>query len=70
MPTVSICADDTSQDVSHKPIFIIQQRLHDELVNCMNWMERNKLMINLKKTQCMLIGITQKFQNVEKCASK
>ena len=40
---VSINADDISQDISHKSIDIIEQRMHDDLVNSMKWMERIKL---------------------------
>ena len=62
--TVTIYADDTTQDVSDKSIDVIEKKLHEDLLNSMNWMSRNKLTMNLKKTQCMLIGTSQ---NLSKC---
>ena len=53
-----------------KSIDIIEQRLHDDLVNSMKSMERIKLMINLKKRQCMLIGIAQKLSKYRKMCIK
>ena len=42
---LSIYEDGTSQDVSQKSNDIIEQSLHDDNVNSMKWMERNKLTI-------------------------
>jgi hypothetical protein len=50
--TVNIYADDTTQDVADKSVDVIERKLKDSI----EWMQKNKLTINLKKTQCMLIG--------------
>jgi hypothetical protein len=49
----TIYADDTSQDVSDKSIDTIEYKLKEDLFNSMQWMKRNKLTMNLKKTQCI-----------------
>ena len=67
---VTIYADDTTQDISHKLIDVIEQKLHENLLNSLQWMERNKLTMNLKKTQCMLIGTAQKLSKVRKICIK
>ena len=67
---VTIYADDTTQDISHKSIDVIEQKLHEDLLNSMQWMERNKLTMNLKKTQCMLIGTAQKLSQFRKICIK
>jgi hypothetical protein len=46
----TIYAADTPQDVSDKSIDTIEYKLKDDLVNSMQWMKRNKLTMNLKKT--------------------
>jgi hypothetical protein len=61
-----IYADDTSQDVSGKSIDTIEYKLKEDLVNSMQWMKRNKLTMNLKKTQCVLIGTKQRWVKCRK----
>ena len=62
---VTIYADDTSQDVTDKSVDIIETKLICDLKSSMNWMNENKLTMNLKKTQCMLVGTKQRLSNVE-----
>ena len=57
----TIYADDTSQDVCDKSVDVIVEKLTADLFNSLKWMEQNKLTMNLKKTQCMLIGTCQKL---------
>ena len=64
--TVNIYADDTTQDVSDKSLDVIEKKLQDDLLNSIEWMQKNKLTINLKKTQCMLIGTSQKLLKCRK----
>jgi hypothetical protein len=52
----TIYADDTSQDVTDKSVDIIETKLICDLKSSMNWMNENKLTMNLKKTQCMLVA--------------
>jgi hypothetical protein len=59
-------ADDTTQDVSDKSIDIIENKLMHDLRNTLEWMDKNKLTINLKKTQCMLIGTEQRLRKSRK----
>ena len=51
----TIYADDTSQDVSDKSIDTMEYKLKEDLANSMQWMKRNKLTMNLKKTQCIYV---------------
>ena len=62
----TIYADDTSQDVSDKSIDTMEYKLKEDLANSMQWMKRNKLTMNLKKTQCMLIGTKQRLAKCRK----
>ena len=57
----TIYADDTSQDVCDKSVDVIIEKLTADLFNSLKWMEQNKLTMNLKKTQCMLIGTCQRL---------
>ena len=52
-------ADDTS-------IYVIENKLLRDLKNTLEWMDKNKLTINLKKTQCMLIGTEQRLRKSRK----
>lgn len=63
---VNIYADDTTQDVSHKSIDVIEQKLYEDLIYSVNWMNINKLTMNLEKKQCMLIGTKQKLSKCKK----
>jgi len=62
----TIYADDTSQDVSDKSVDIIEYKLKEDLICAMEWMKNNKLTMNLKKTQCMLIGTRQRLSKCRK----
>lgn len=48
-------ADDTTQDVSDKCIDVIEYKLHRDLINTLEWMNKYKLSINFKKTQGMVV---------------
>ena len=63
---VTIYADDTSQDVTDKSVDIIETKLICDLKSSMNWMNENTLMMNLKKTQCMLVGTKQRLSKCRK----
>ena len=64
--TVNIYADDTTQDVADKSVDVIERKLKDDLLHSIEWMQKNKLTINLKKTQCMLIGTPQRLSKCRK----
>jgi hypothetical protein len=57
--SITMYADDTSQDVSDKSVDVIESKLQEDFKLCAEWMLRNKLSINIQKTKCMLIGTTQ-----------
>jgi hypothetical protein len=59
-------ADDTTQDLSDKSIDVIENKLLYDLKNTLEWMDKNKLTINLKTTQCMLIGTEQRLRKGRK----
>jgi hypothetical protein len=63
---VTIYADDTSQDVTDTYVDIIETKLICYLKSSMNWMNENKLTMNLKKTQCMLVGTKQRLSKCRK----
>jgi hypothetical protein len=68
--TVNIYADDTTQDVADKSVDVIEKKLKDDLLHSIEWMQKNKLTINLKKTQCMLIGTPQRLSKCRKLFSE
>lgn len=47
--TIYMYADDTSQDVTDKSVDIIETKLICDLKSSMNWMNENKLTMNLEK---------------------
>ena len=53
---VQLYADDTVLYFSHSSTEKIEAALNSDLENVNNWMNRNKLTVNCKKTECMLIG--------------
>ena len=57
----TIYADDTSKDVCDKSVDVIVEKLTTDLFNSLKWMKQNKLTMNLKKTQCMLIVTCQRL---------
>jgi hypothetical protein len=60
--------DDSSQNVSYKYVYVIELKLQKDFKFYVEWMLRNKLSINIQKTestQSMLIGTTQRLLNVE-----
>jgi hypothetical protein len=59
-------ADDTTQDVSDRSIDVIENKLLRDLENTLEWMDKNKLRINLKKTQCMLNGTERRLRKSRK----
>ena len=63
---VTIYADDTSQDITDKSVDIMETKLICDLKSSMNWMNENKLTMNLKKTQCMLVGTKQRLSKCRK----
>jgi hypothetical protein len=63
---VTIYANDTSQDVTDKSVDIRETKLICDLKSSMNRMNENKLTMNLKKTQCMLVGTKQRLSKCRK----
>lgn len=49
--------------ISDKSIDVIEYKLHRDLINTLEWMNKIKLTINLKKTQCMVISTEQRLRN-------
>lgn len=66
----TIYADDTSTDVCDKSIDVIEFKLTQDLYNSIQWMNQNKLTMNLKKTQCMVIGTSQRLSKVNNICIK
>jgi hypothetical protein len=60
-----IYADDTSQDVTDKSVDIIETKLICDLKSSMNWMNENKLTMNLKKNSVCWLEQNKDCQNVE-----
>jgi len=49
-------ADDTYLSYSNGNIYSVQSSLNEDLLNINRWLTANKLMLNLTKTEFMLIG--------------
>ena len=63
--SVSIYADDTSQDVSHNSIDIIEQRLHDDLLHAFYGKDGKKLTYD--KIQENTVYVDLNSQKLSKC---
>ena len=53
---VNVCADDTSISYSSDAVTNISDPVNEDLDRLKNWLESNKLSLNVAKTQTMLIG--------------
>lgn len=62
---INLFADDALITISEEcPIESIQ-KLNEDLDNLYNWLNTNKLKLNLNKTKCMKIGNTNRSSNIE-----
>ena len=57
--TIHLFADDTNITLSHSNVSTLQQNINDESVNVSNWFKLNKLSINFKKTEFMVVTTKQ-----------
>ena len=57
-------ADDTNVTVSSSSIEDIQIKLNNELEKLHHWLLANKLSLNVKKTEYMLIGSQQRLSQI------
>ena len=57
-------ADDTHLTYADKDVNIIQSCLNEDLLNISKWLITNKLILNMTKTEFMLIGSRQKLNAV------
>ncbi len=61
---VSMYADDTILFYSSKDINDIVFKINKDLENVENWLSKNKLSLNVSKTNYMIIGTPQKLANI------
>ena len=63
--TIDMYADDTTLTVSGTHADEIKQKLSDGVCQVMNWIDANKLVLNVDKTMVMLIGSRRKLNGIE-----
>ena len=58
-----MCADDTVLYTSHRDIKVIENTLSANITAIKNWLDKNRLFINLKKgkTECVLFGTAKRL---------
>ena len=56
-------ADDTNITVRSSSLTYLEEALNDELENIHQWLLSNKLTLNVKKTEYMVIGTRQRLRN-------
>ena len=61
---VSMYADDTAIFCSSKNVNDIVDKLNHDLINVDNWLLRNKLSLNIQKTNFMIIGTPQRLSSI------
>ena len=61
---VVLYADDTALFVAGTDIEKTKQTLNDDLARAHEWLNANKLTLNVKKTKCMLFGTAQRLRLV------
>ena len=63
--TVSMYADDTALYVRNKNINELAKIVNNELANVREWLIRNKLSLNISKTEFMVIGSRQRLATIK-----
>ena len=61
---VSMYADDTGLYYISRNIKDIVSKINEDLENVSNWLTRNKLSLNVKKTEFMIIGTSQRLAKI------
>ena len=56
-----MCADDTSISIAAGSLPELESALNTELANLHEWLNANKLSLNIAKTELMLIGSRQRL---------
>ena len=62
---VSMYADDTALYYSSADIDVIVQKLNEDLENVRIWLMKNKLSLNVKKTEFMVLGTSRKLAHID-----
>ena len=62
--SMDLYADDTTMKTAHKHLASVEQSLNEDLSSLTAWMAANRLILNLKKTVCMLIGTAQRLASL------
>ena len=58
-------ADDTQIATSNSDINVILENLNTDLINVSTWMLANKLTLNNKKTEFMIIGSNKRLSQID-----
>ena len=61
---ISMYADDTAIFYTSKDVNDIVDKINDDMKNVDNWLSRNKLSLNIQKTNFMIIGTPQKLASI------
>ncbi len=59
--SLDLYADDTSMKTAARDINTIRNRLSRDLARLSDWLKNNRLILNLDKTVCMLVGTRQRI---------
>ena len=57
-------ADDTAMYISCKNVTELNRVLNNDLCNISNWLARNKLSLNVAKTELIIIGSKQRLSQI------
>lgn len=63
--TINLFADDTLLYITGKDMNEIANKMNSELKSVVNWLDSNKLKLNVQKTKCMLINSRSRLNDVE-----
>ena len=61
----SLFADDTNLTTSGISVEVVQSRLNEDMEKVHRWLLANKLTLNIKKTEYMLIGSRQRLKDIQ-----
>ena len=61
----SLFADDTNLTTSGISAEVVQSRLNEDLEKVHRWLLANKLILNIEKTEYMLIGSRQRLNDIQ-----
>ena len=62
---IDLFADDTTVHKASSSLSAVENDLNSDIVEIKNWCDENQMLINEKKTKCILIGTRQRLSRLE-----